>query len=91
MGVFTFTPSVGLPRRRIFPTVPSSTASNSMVACVGLDLGEIVARGHLVALLQPDHFREGVPSSMVGERAGHEYFSRHHVSFPLRLPCKMSV
>ena len=67
IGVLTFTPSVPS-ATRILPMVPSSTASNSIVA---LSVS-ISARRSPAFTLSPSltsHFAS-VPSSIVGERAG---------------------
>ena len=67
IGVFTFTPSVPSPMR-IFPTVPSSTASNSIVA-LSVSISAMIMPEETVSPSLTSHLAS-VPSSMVGERAG---------------------
>src|SRR6056297_14457 len=67
MGVFTFTPS--LPSAtRILPMVPSSTASNSMVA-LSVSISARRSPELTVSPSLTSHFAK-VPSSIVGDRAG---------------------
>src|SRR6056297_377956 len=67
MGVFTFTPS--LPSAiRILPMVPSSTASNSMVA-LSVSISAMMSPLETVSPSLTSHLAS-VPSSIVGERAG---------------------
>ncbi len=67
MGVFTLTPSVPA-WIRILPSVPSSTASTSIVA-LSVSISAITSPA---AILSPSFFNhlETLPSSIVGESAG---------------------
>jgi hypothetical protein len=67
MGVFTFTPSVPA-GTRILPIMPSSTASNSIVA-LSVSISAITSPEETVSPSFTSHFAI-VPSSMVGESAG---------------------
>ena len=67
MGVFTFTPS--LPSdTMILPIVPSSTASNSIVA-LSVSISARMSPEATVSPSLTSHFAS-VPSSMVGDSAG---------------------
>jgi hypothetical protein len=67
MGVFTFTPSAPS-SIRILPIVPSSTASNSIVA-LSVSISAITSPEE-TASPSLTHHLASVPSSMVGESAG---------------------
>ena len=67
MGVLTFTPSVPS-ATRILPTLPSSTASTSMVA-LSVSISAITSPA-LTAWPSLMSHLASLPSSMVGESAG---------------------
>ena len=67
MGVFTFTPAVPS-AIMIFPTTPSSTASNSIVA-LSVSISARICPDLTVSPSFTSHFAS-VPSSIVGDRAG---------------------
>ena len=67
MAVFTFTPSVPA-AIRILPIVPSSTASNSIVA-LSVSISASRSPDDTVSPSLTSHLAS-VPSSMVGESAG---------------------
>ena len=67
MAVFTLTPSVPS-STRILPMIPSSTASNSIVA-LSVSISAMMSPEETVSPSLTSHFAS-VPSSIVGERAG---------------------
>ncbi|MEJ0041717.1 MAG: hypothetical protein WDM81_05685 [Rhizomicrobium sp.] len=74
MGALTFTPSVPSGTRSL-PILPSSTASNSIVALVGLDLGQDVAGLDGVAFLDEPFGKLALLHG--GRQGGHENLSGH--------------
>ena len=67
MGVLTFTPSVPSATSS-FDTMPSSTASTSMVA-LSVSISAMISPGLMVWPSLTSHFAS-LPSSMVGDSAG---------------------